>query len=110
MTKAQLGWLDLALLLPYSLVQVALSPLWDRAVPRVVVGVCLAAASVAMLLFCASPGFLFAAGCLFISGAAQVREKRYCRETCIFPPFDDFQKIVIYRGNGGKVPLPLVGE
>ena len=71
LTKSQLGWLDLALLLPYAAVQIAFSTSLDRIPPRILIATCLSLASLAMLLFCGTYHFMFALFCLFLSGAFQ---------------------------------------
>lgn len=71
LSKTQLGWIDLAFLLPYSGVQIALSSMWDRTSPKHLIAGCLTLASCAMI----SMGFFDMLWpiciCLFISGAAQ---------------------------------------
>jgi sugar phosphate permease len=50
-SKVQLGWLDVALLLPYSLVQISSSSIADRFGPRLTISLCLCTAGTAMFTF-----------------------------------------------------------
>ena len=70
-SKSELGWLDLSLLLPYAAVQIGLSSLLDRMIPRQVVATCMAICSVAMLIFGIAESLLLVCTCLFVSGAGQ---------------------------------------
>lgn len=71
LTKTQLGWLDLALLLPYSGVQILCSNVWDRIPPRYLIALCLSMASLAMMMIGIGNSFYVICVCLFISGAGQ---------------------------------------
>ncbi|XP_054751908.1 uncharacterized protein LOC129257572 [Lytechinus pictus] len=71
MSKAQLGWLDAALLLPYATVQIVLGSLGDRAGARKTLGFCLILSAFSMVSFGFWPNFYILCLHLFINGAAQ---------------------------------------
>jgi len=70
-TKSQLGWLDVALLGPYSLAQVSSSKLADRFGPRLTISLCLALAGTAMFTFGFWDSYYMLFILMAINGAAQ---------------------------------------
>jgi len=70
-TKSQLGWLDVALLGPYSLAQVSSSKLADRFGPRLTISLCLGIAGSVMLTFGYWDSYCMLFILMALNGAAQ---------------------------------------
>ena len=70
-SQLQIGWLDTAMLLPYSIAQMLLGTAADRMGPRRTVTVCLALAGISMFSFGSWNNFAILLLLIFINGAAQ---------------------------------------
>ena len=70
-SKTDLGWLDVGLLLPYALVQISGSQLTDRFGSRIVISFCLTIAGSAMFTFGMWNSYTMLVVIMFINGAMQ---------------------------------------
>ncbi|XP_071449152.1 uncharacterized protein [Hetaerina americana] len=70
-TNMQLGWLDSAILLPYSVFQIVLGPVADRLGPKITISSCLFLSGSAMVTFGSWSNYYMLFFLLFLSGTAQ---------------------------------------
>lgn len=71
LSQAQLGWVDVSLLLPYALVQISVNSKWDTASPKKVIAVGLAVSAIPMALIGLTSSLGPFCVLVAISGAAQ---------------------------------------
>lgn len=71
LSPSQLGWIDVALLLPYSLVQIFGAAFWDTFKPNFVILINLSLAAIATLLMALTHEFHLFLALVALSGAAQ---------------------------------------
>lgn len=89
-SQVQLGCLDTAMLLPYSLAQMVLGSTADHMGPRYTVTICLGIAGISMFSFGSWDNFLMLLLLIFINGAAQGPVWPACCK-CISAWFSDHQ-------------------
>lgn len=89
-SQIQLGWLDTAMLLPYSVAQMTLGTAADRMGPRRTVTICLGIAGLSMFSFGSWDNYGVLLVLIFINGAAQGPVWPACCK-CISAWFSDLQ-------------------